>query len=367
MNEVQAQRRAADEDANVSDSSRSVAVDSLPLSRDRPERKAWDAFVSAHPEATFFHLSGWQRVIERAGGHRTHYLFARRGSEITGVLPLAEIRSRLFGHSLISTPFCVYGGAVAATDADRAALEERARALAEQLRVGYLELRNLTKSTGSWVHKDLYVTFRKALSADHEENLQSVPRKQRAMVRKGIQAGLQADIDGGIARFYDMYSASVRNLGTPVLSRRYFQMLVEEFRDAVDVLTVTMNGNAVASVLSFYFRDEVLPYYGGGLAEARDLKANDFMYWALMRHAVDRGFSVFDFGRSKKETGSYRFKIHWGFGPQDLEYQYHLVRAQSVPNVSPTNPKYRALIATWQRLPVWLTRAVGPMIARNLA
>jgi FemAB-related protein (PEP-CTERM system-associated) len=328
--------------------------------------EAWDRFVESASDGTFFHLSGWRRVIEDVCGHRTHYLYAKRGSAITGVLPLAEIKSRLFGHSLISTPFCVYGGAIAATAADRAALEKRACELAERLGVDYLELKNLQRSSGTWAGKELYVTFRKRISTNDDENMKAIPRKQRAMVRKGIEAQLQAKVGTDIDTFYAMYSESVRNLGTPVLGKRFFAALVGEFGSRADVLTVSHADVPVSSVLSFYFRDEVLPYYGGGTAAARDLKANDFMYWALMQHSVTRGATLFDFGRSKIGTGSFSFKKNWGFEPQPLEYQYHLVRATSVPNVSPTNPKYRALIATWKRLPVWVTQAVGPVIAKHL-
>jgi FemAB-related protein (PEP-CTERM system-associated) len=329
------------------------------------ECAAWDRFVTASPAATFFHLSGWRRIVESTG-HRAHYLCASRGAQITGVLPLAEVKSRLFGHMLISTPFCVYGGAVAAGEAERTALEDRARQLAEELKVDYLELRNLRASVGDWGGKELYVTFRKPMSANDDDNMKAIPRKQRAMVRKGIEAGLKSEIDADVDRFYAMYSESVRNLGTPVLGKRFFATLLDVFGKQADILTVTTSGKPISSVMSFYFRDEVLPYYGGGVNEARDFKANDFMYWELMRHAVLRGASLFDFGRSKLGTGSFSFKKNWGFDPQPLPYQYHLVRAAKVPDLSPMNPKYRALIATWKRLPLWITQAIGPMIARHL-
>jgi FemAB-related protein (PEP-CTERM system-associated) len=329
------------------------------------ECAAWDRFVTATPDATFFHMSGWRRIAASTG-HRPHYLYATRGAQITGVLPLAEVKSRLFGHMLISTPFCVYGGAVAVGESDRIALEDRARQLAEELRVDYLELRNMRASAGHWGGKELYVTFRKPMSATDDDNMKAIPRKQRAMVRKGIEAGLKSETDADVDRFYAMYSESVRNLGTPVLGKRFFATLLDVFKEQVDILTVTTDGKPISSVMSFYFRDEVLPYYGGGVNEARDFKANDFMYWELMRHAVLRGARLFDFGRSKLGTGSFSFKKNWGFEPQPLPYQYHLVRAAKVPDLSPMNPKYRALIATWKLLPIWITQAVGPMIARHL-
>ncbi len=331
-----------------------------------PDREAWDAFVRAHPRGTFMHLSGWARVIGQGAGHRCRYLMATRNGEIAAVLPLAEVRSRLFGHALVSTPFCVYGGVLAQDPEAAAELVAAAADLADRLGVDHLELRNREPVAGDWPGKDLYVTFRKQISADHEENMLAIPRKQRAMVRKGIKAGLQAEVDTGLERFYRIYAESVRNHGTPVFSRRYFRALYETFGDDIEVSTVTHEGRPVSTVLTFFFRDEVLPYYGGGLPAARRLKAFDFMYWEVMKRAVDRGCRIFDYGRSKKGTGSFSFKKNWGFEPAPLDYRYHLVRARSVPELNPLNPKYRLFIRAWQRLPLVVANAVGPWLARNL-
>ncbi len=326
----------------------------------------WDRFVEAHPAGTFFHLSGWREVIEQAFRHQTHYLYAAAATEVQGVLPLAHVRSRLFGNALISLPFCVYGGVLAANASAQVALEDAARNLAEELRVDYLELRYRAPTNPSWPTKNLYVTFRRTLDADPDKNLKAVPRKQRAMIRKGIEAGLQAELDTGIDRFYTAYSTSVRNLGTPVFARRCFELLKTVFGPACEILSVTHSGRAVASVMSFYFRDEVLPYYGGGTEAARDLKANDFMYWELMRRASGRGVRVFDYGRSKVGSGSYLFKKHWGFEPEPLYYEYHLEKARAMPDISPVNPKYHYFIEGWKRLPLSVTQMLGPMLARGL-
>ena len=326
----------------------------------------WDAFVATHPGASFFHLSAWRQVIERAFGHRTHFLLSRRGKDVTGILPLALVRSALFGRALISTPFCVYGGPLASDAASRTALEQAACALAREFEVDYLELRNREPGGGDWLRKNLYVTFRKEIPTDPESILAMIPRKQRAVIRKGTQGGLVAQIDFTSERLYAAYSESARNLGTPVFARRYLDILLETFGKQVEILTITKAGRPVSSVLSFYFRDEILPYYGGGTRAARALCANDFMYWEVMSRAAQRGVRVFDYGRSKLDSGSYHFKRHWGFEPTPLAYEYYLVGARSVPNLSPNNPKYRALINVWQRLPVWSTRLLGPHIARHL-
>ncbi|MDE2196482.1 MAG: FemAB family PEP-CTERM system-associated protein [Gammaproteobacteria bacterium] len=331
-----------------------------------PDANRWDSFVQASPQATFFHRSAWSRVIEQAFGHRCHYIYAEDAGQITGILPLAEIKSRLFGHALISTPFCVYGG-IAATDEEVAAqLRQAACRLAQELRVEYLELRNRAPDACSWLAKDLYFTFRKPLHADHEANFKAIPRKQRAMVRKGIEAGLKAEACAGLVQFYDVYAESLRNLGTPVFARRYFTLLREAFPEDCEITVVTHDEKPVAAVMSFYFRDEVLPYYGGSTAAGREVQANDFMYWAVMQKAVERGARLFDYGRSKRDTGSYHFKKHWGFEPEPLHYQYQLVRAKTLPDVSPVNPKYRLFIKAWQHLPLSVSRVVGPWIARSL-
>ena len=326
----------------------------------------WDDFVSSCPGASFFHRAGWKSVIERAFGHRASFLYAEAGGRIEGVLPLAEVSSILFGHALVSLPFCVYGGVAAGSERARRALDVAAVGLAEELRVDHLEYRSLVSRHPQWEHSDLYVTFRKAIDPDVDKNLQEIPRKQRAMVRKGIKAGLKSELDHGVERFFAAYSQSVHRLGTPVFSNRYFQILREVFGPDCEVLTVTVQGGLVASVMSFYFRDEVLPYYGGGTEQAREVAGNDFMYWELMRRACERGLRVYDFGRSKRGTGSFDFKKNWGFEPQPLQYEYRLVKGKRIPEVNPLNPKYRLAIKVWQRLPLSIANRIGPLIARNL-
>jgi FemAB-related protein (PEP-CTERM system-associated) len=327
---------------------------------------AWNAFVLGQADATFFHRAEWCEVIRESFGHRPHYLLAERGGVLTGVLPLFEIRSRLFGHALVSTPFCVYGGIVAADRESHDALTAAACELARSLGVDHLELRNRSQGHSGWPVKDLYVTFRRPISPDAGENLQAIPRKQRAVVRKGIKEGLRADIDRDASRHYRLYSESLRNLGTPVFARSYLDRLLEAFGNDCEVLTVTHASDPVASCLTFYFRDEVLPYYGGGTQAARQLGGNDFMYWEIMERARVRGCSVFDFGRSKKGTGAYDFKRYWGFDPEPLQYEYFLVNGRDLPNLSPTNPKYERMIRAWRRLPLPLTQVLGPPLARYL-
>lgn len=340
----------------------SVQINSL-TQQDIPR---WNQYLTGATNGTFFHRAEWKDVFEQSLRHETHYLFAERDGNIRGVLPLVHIRSRLFGNMLASLPFLAYGGVVADDDDSAAALESRARGLAEKIGVNYVEYRNRDTARPGLETKSGYVTFRKSLPDTPDECLKMIPRKQRAMVRKGIKHELEARVESHIENFYPVFSESYRNLGTPVLTQKYFAAIKQGFGDDCEVMTVVKDGKAVASVMSFYFRDEVIPYYGGSLSMARSLMANDFMYWELMRRGCEAGVRVFDYGRSREGTGSYRFKKHWGFEPEPLHYQYDLIGHNAMPDLSPGNPKYRMAISLWKRLPTGLTRLIGPILARSL-
>jgi FemAB-related protein (PEP-CTERM system-associated) len=332
---------------------------------------AWDVFVLAHPLGTFFHRAGWRRVVTEGFGHREHYLMAERDGAIVGVLPLGQVHTMLFGNSLISVPFGVNGGPLAADAEAGEALLAHAAALMDRLGAPVMEFRfrDLPEwlDAASWPAKpDLYVNFRKPFGPDDEANLKAIPRKQRAMVRKGIDRGLASTVDATADRLHPIYAESVRNLGTPVFAKRHFALLLDVFGEDADVVTILDAGEPIAAVLNFYFRNEVLPYYGGGRAIARDRYGNDFMYWEVMRRAAARGLTLFDFGRSKLGTGAMAFKKNWGFTPEPLHYRFRLAPGAAIPDINPLNPKYRAFIAAWKRLPLPVANLIGPHIVRGL-
>lgn len=332
---------------------------------------AWDRFVRAMPEATFFHLSPWASIIRRAFGHATFHAFAEQDGAVVGVLPLARMRTRLFGDVLSSSPFCVYGGAVAATPEAAAALERHALDLQHRLGAPALEFRRRSAADEGWQDRPpLYYTFRKPIRItgdDAKDQAANIPRKQRAEVRKAIRHGLTSTSDSDVDGLHRIYAESVRNLGSPVFPRRYFRLLASSFPGEHDVTTVRHEGRPVSAVLNFHFREEVLPYYGGGTRDARALSANDFMYWEVMRRAgAERGATLFDFGRSKSGTGAYDYKRNWGFEPEQLHYCYRLLSGARVPDNNPNNPRYRLLIAAWKRLPLPLANLLGPPLVRGL-
>ena len=334
---------------------------------DSAKARLWDDFVLDCPEATFFHRSAWQEIIRDIFRHKTYFIYAEDEMGFRGVLPLAHVNSRLFGNALVALPFGVYGG-VAASDAEAfAALEHEAQQLASRLSVDHLEFRNTRQRHADWPTQDLYVTFRKAILPEVEDNMLAIPRKQRAMVRKGIKNGLVSSVDRNSDRFFALYADNVHRHGTPAFPKRYFDTLLRVFGPDCEVLTVSgPDGQLLSSVMSFYFRDEVLPYYAGDDESARHLAANDFKYWELMRRSCERGLKVFDYGRSKHGTGSFSFKKNWGFEPQPLHYEYCLYKRDSIPQNNPSNAKYRIFIEAWRRMPIGLANWLGPHIVRNL-
>lgn len=333
-----------------------------------PLETAWDEYVDSHRNGSFFHRSGWRAVAKDVFGHRTHHLAARGRGSITGVLPLVEVRSRLFGDALIANGFCVGGGPIADDEDSLQDLLEQAEHLGRKLGVRYIELRDTPRAGERWTAKsDLYAGFNGPIAPREADNLQQIPRKQRAVVRKALASGLCSRVETDAETFYPLYARTMRDHGTPALPPRYFQRLLREFGQDCEVLTVYAGERPIASVLSYFYKDQVLPYYTGSHPDARRTGANDLMYWLLMRRAVERGKTEFDFGRSKVGTGPFSFKRNWGFEPRPITHQYRLLDGGGLPNVNPTNPRYARLIQLWRRLPVPVANRISPLVSRSLA
>lgn len=334
------------------------------------DRRRLDAFIAAEPEAELFHRPEWSEAVTRGCGQANHFLLAENAdSEICGILPLSEIRSPFFGSALVSAGFGVGGGIVARSSEAIEALADAAWSTAERLGCSAAELRGGSIPEGWQRQEGSYAVFVRALPADEAAILKSIPRKQRAEVRRAQSLGLDVTVGSSPddrAAHYRVYSESVRNLGTPVFPRHLFEEMLDGFGQDADILTVSKDGRPIASVLSFYFKNGVYPYWGGGSAEARTLRANDHMYHELMRHAVRRGCTRFHFGRSKLGTGAYAFKKNWGFEPQPLVYAAKKKSGAAPRQINPLSPKYRLQIALWKKLPLWAANRIGPTIAKGL-
>jgi FemAB-related protein (PEP-CTERM system-associated) len=332
-------------------------------------QQRWDHYVMDSDLGSVFHTTSWLKLIQSSFTHRPFHLVAETPTgKISGVLPLFLVRSRIFGRIMTSTPQAAYGGILADNDSVSIKLFSEAKKLAQEKNVRFLELRNLHASeTLSLITKDLYVTFKQELADDPEKNFSSIPRKTRAECRQGIKNGLEFKVNEiGVDDFYKVYSRSVRDLGTPVFSKRLFANGLQEFGDKCKIISVHWQDKLVSSVWTLFYKDEILPYYGGAIREYNRLGVNNFMYWMLIKYGCENGYRVFDFGRSKKGTGSFNFKKRWGMDMKDLPYQYYLVRQKSLPDTSPLNPKFSLSIRLWQKLPLPIANTFGPFIAKHL-
>lgn len=337
--------------------------------RDAAEVRRVEAFV-AETNGSLFHRPAWLTAVEAGTGQRAAGLVAQQFGTVTGWLPLTEVRSALFGKALVSSGFGVAGGLLACSDMAAQALADSAQGYAVRAGFSGIELRGGVVPEGWARWSDKHSGFDRALAADDEAELLAIPRKARAEVRKGLGFGHRITVgrsEGDLAAHYACYSASVRNLGTPVFPRALFRAMLEAFPDSSDILTVWQGDAPLASVLSFYHGGAVMPFWGGGVFAARAARANEVMYYELMLHARRSGMQRFDFGRSKAGSGPFAFKKNWGFDPQPLTYAAWTAPGAPARNVDPTDASYSRKIELWKKLPLPIANALGPWIARGLA
>jgi FemAB-related protein (PEP-CTERM system-associated) len=331
-----------------------------------------EAWLREQPQATPFHRPAWLKAVAQGTGNDAMALLAERHGAITGYLPLNAIHSPIFGRLLASSGFAVGGGLIAGSKQDAGQLFAAAEELAARLSIPAIELRGgeLPQGRVGWsIRSESHCGFIAPLAPDDETQLLSIPRKQRAEVRKGLEQDLTVAIgtsEADRAAHYAVYAESVRNLGTPVFPRGLFDAVLDHFGEDADILTVSHAGAPVASVLSLYHQGAVMPYWGGGVWAARRLRANDRMYFELMLHARRKLCTHFDFGRSKTGSGAYDFKRNWGFEPEPLDYACWTASGAAPRDADPTSAKHALQIALWRKLPLALASRIGPLIARGL-
>ena len=333
----------------------------------RPDDTAcWDAFVEQHPHGSPFHRIAWKNCIQRTFGYRPVYLAAFDGERVTGVLPLFLTNSFVAGKTLMSTPFAVYGGILAADPESRDALRDRAAELGRSLQVEYVEFRNAwPEQCVGWAPLRRYVTFTQPLqTTDPEALLQQVPKKTRNMIRKALKTPFEVRRVRDPRAFERLHSLTLRRLGTPSFPPAHFARLLQEFGDQIDLCEVVHDGRVVAASMSFVFRGEMHIYYAATDPAFNHLATNYRMYFENQLWAARSGCTVFDFGRSKLETGTFDFKRHWDTTLRELPYEILLVRRKELPNFTPINPKFDLAIRVWRRIPLPLTRAIGPWFVR---
>jgi FemAB-related protein (PEP-CTERM system-associated) len=320
----------------------------------------WDAFVRRTPGGSLFHLIGWKEVLEDTFGLTAHYLVARRGADIAGVLPLFELHAPLMERCLLSLPFAVDGGVCSDDRAAQEALDAAAVALGRARHARYVELRDGREAPEFRLREGRYVRFRRALHDDEAAELAALPSKRRYMLRVAARHGLTTDVGRDATEFHDLYAQTARRFGTPVFPAAFFRALLERFPDATSILTVRRAGVAAAAALLFRFGDTACPYYVGSRREFFRYAVNDFMYWELMRYARRSGARVFDFGRSRIGTGAYRYKQLWGFPAEPVRYRFYALDGSIGPGRTSGDGSLRVAQNLWRRLPLPLTKLLGP-------
>jgi len=334
------------------------------------DRAAWRDYLAGRRDATLFHDLRWSDAVTGGYGFRARHFVAERGGKIAGILPLIFVDAPLLGKSLVSTAFSVGGGIIADDAMIAHALGAKAFELGRALGVNYVELRGGAHPGALYVEKTgIYSTFDKELPTSADAIKSWLPRNRRAEIKKALRIDEPNEnsfrTTSCVNDFYKVYAPAVRNLGTPVMPRKFLAALKANFGEDVDIGLVEHQGEPVAGLMSFWFRDRVMPYYIGADRKARDIRAYDYLYYKLMRRATERGVGIFDFGRSKVGSTHHNTKTYWGFAPKPVVYYVGLVRATSLPNVNPSNQKFTSFVEIWRRLPLPVANALGPLLARN--
>ncbi len=329
----------------------------------------WEAFIRRRGLVPLSYHPSWPVVLKHGLGHTPWYLEASDGEEICGILPLAAMKSLLFGRFLVGLPYLNYGGVIADSDAVATALVDRAIELAERLDVRHLELRHeraiahprLVQRPGS------KVVMRLTLPSEPEALWNLFRSNVRGHVRKGQKQGF--DVVWGsedlLPQFYDVFCQNMRDLGTPVFGRALFRAILRQFPDRAELCVVRSGKEPIAGALLLHGWGVTEVPSASSLRRYNPNCANPLMYWHLLQRAVERGQQVFDFGRSTPDGPTYQFKKSWGAQAYPAEWQFFL-RTGTASDMRPDNPRYETMIRVWKRLPVWLTRQLGPAIVRGI-
>lgn len=328
----------------------------------------WDGFVQRHPDATVYHLSAWTELIHGVFGHRAERLAAVAGGEIVGVLPVVFFQTPLFGRFATSMPFVNYGGVAADSPKAAGLLLDAAIADAGRYRASYLELRHGRRVFTANPYQAHKVAMVLPLLGDAEAQWNGLDRKLRNQIRKAEKSGFAVRIGGSelLDSFLDVLAENMRDLGSPVHGRPLFERILTAFPDRARLFCVSLGGVPVAASLVLWHRDRLEVPWASALRRYNALCPNLLLYWEMLKFGIAQGFTSFDFGRSTPDGGTYQFKKQWGAQPQQLFWEYWLAEGAALPDRSPSNPKFGSVIALWQRLPVFVTRALGPWLVRNI-
>jgi serine/alanine adding enzyme len=327
----------------------------------------WDDYAHSHSSSSIYQTMPIKRVIEETFGHTCHYLAAIDGDDqIQGILPLIEMKSRLFGHFFISVPFFNYGGILSSTSKAEQALLLHAQNLARHTGVSHIEYRHTDdhiKLPSKSAKVAMLLTLPKTIDSLWEE----IGTKVRAQIKKAqrqdtrIATGREDLVDD----FYRVFSQNMRDLGTPVYSKQLFINMLQYCKDT-SIIVVYLNEKPVSTGFLLGWRNTVEIPWASTLRKANQYDCNMLLYWEALKFAINQSYEIFDFGRSDKEANTYRFKKQWGAKPRELHWHYWITDGKALPEINPKNPKFQLIISLWKMLPVSLTRLIGPHIVKSI-
>lgn len=334
--------------------------------------KPWDKYVYNHPNATLYHLLSWKTVIEKTYGHKTYYLAAFNKNSLTGILPLTHLKHFVFGNSLISIPFFDMGGILADNEETEKALLTKAIKLAESLKVDTIELRH-TKLLSSLESQNSKLKTHKVrmllkLPESSETLMKSFKSKLRSQIKKPIKEGLESKIGSMelLDDFYKVFLINMRDLGSPVHSKKLLQNVLEQFNEHTKIVIVHKDNKPYAASIISGFKDTMENPWSSSLRQYGRLSPNMLLYWAMLEYACNKNYKYFDFGRSTPEEGTFKFKQQWGAQPDPLHWHYISLNGKPVNKKASEKSKFNKAIQYWQKLPVPLTGILGPMIRKNI-
>jgi serine/alanine adding enzyme len=333
------------------------------------DKGRWDEFITNSSASSCYHLTGWKDVIERSFGHNTFYLMEQEGNDVRGVLPLVQLKSVLFGNFMVSLPYFNYGGICADTGEISNRLLQEAVRIASDINSEHIELRHAQEVNNGLPVKTGKVSMRLALPEDAKDLWKSFSSKLRSQIRRPEKEEMYPRIgrEEELDSFYSVFSTNMRDLGTPVYAKAFFRNILKEFPETTWICTVyTKQGDPAASGFLVGFKEILEIPWASSLRNYNRYSPNMLLYWSILNFACEKGYKVFDFGRSTVGESTYQFKEQWGAKPVQLYWHYWMRNGGRVPQLNPKNPKYQLAIKLWRQLPVGLTKLIGPAIVKNL-
>ena len=335
--------------------------------KDIPEK--WNEFVLNHPDSQCYHLFEWKGIIEQSFGLNSFYLYAvTDDGEICGILPLIFSNSFLFGRFLTSVPFYNYGGILASDNETESALLDQAKTVAKRIRASHIEFRHCKASSLQLQTKTHKVRMVLELPKDPETLWKGFKAKLRSQIKRAQREAMEVKFGGHDLTndFYTVFSINMRDLGTPVWTDEVFRRAIDTLPGQSKICVVYFDDKPVAAGFLVGFKEYLEIPSASSLRDYNRLSPNMLLYWSVLEYACREGYRYFDFGRSSPDSGTYKFKKQWGALPETLHWQYWLRDGEALPEINPQNPKYAIMINTWQKLPLRLSKIIGPHISRHL-